>query len=126
MPLQYVQDWFVKDEEVFAYYKQLLHIVSAPAFHGGQWSLCEVLPEEDGSCRNILAWQWKQMNTGKLIVINYSHIRAQGRLPLKGVCGQEMTEEFSGEKKTLTDTLKAQGLPLDLRPYESKIFTFQL
>lgn len=126
MPLQYVQDWFTRDEEVLSYYKQLLRITSDPAFHGGQWSLCEVLPGEDGSNRNILAWQWKQMSTGKLIVINYSHVPAQGRLPLKGVRGPEMTEEFSGSKITLTERLQAQGLPLDLRPYESKIFTFQL
>ena len=126
MPLQYVEDWFSKDEEVFSYYQKLLHIVSAPAFHGGQWSLCEVNPTEDGSNRNILAWQWKQMNTGKLIVINYSPFEAQGRLPLKGIVGQDIFEELDGKKIVLNDELKSQGLPLRLRPFESKIFTFEL
>jgi len=126
MPIQYVQDWFGKDEEVFAYYQKLLRIVSAPAFHGGQWSLRDVQPEGDGSCSNILSWQWKQMNTGKLIVINYSANTSRCRLPLKGVVGNEGTEEFSGEKVALTPEIKSQGIALELKPFESKIFTFQI
>ena len=126
MPLQYVQDWFAKDDEVFAYYQKLLNIASAPAFHGGQWSLRDVQPEGDGSCCNILAWQWKQMNTGKVIVINYSEAPSKCRLSLKGVRGGEFAEEFSGSKKALTDDIKTQGLVLELKPFESKIFTFQI
>lgn len=126
MPIQYVQDWFEKDEEVFAYYRKLLHIASAPAFHGGQWSLYNVGAQEDDSCQNILSWQWKQMNTGKLIVINYSDTPAKCRLPLKGVKGDAVTEEFSGSKIAITDDARAQGMVLELKPYESKIFTFQI
>ncbi len=126
MPIQYVQDWFAKDEEVFAYYQKLLSIVSSPAFHGGQWSLRDVQPEGDGSCCNILSWQWKQMKTGKVIVINYSDAPAKCRMSLKGVCGGEVTEEFSGNKIALSDEVKAQGVVLELKPFESKIFTFQV
>lgn len=126
MPIQYIQDWFEKDEAVFAYYQKLLGIVSAPAFHGGQWSLCNVAADGDDSCRNILSWQWKQMNTGKLTIINYSDTPAKCRLALKGVGGTEMTEEFSGAKLAITDDDRAQGMPLELKPYESKIFTFRI
>lgn len=126
MPIQYIQDWFEKDEDVFAYYRKLLNIASAPAFHGGQWNLCDVRPEGDGSCGNILSWQWKQMNTGKFIVINYSNAPAKCRIPLKGVGGSTVTEEFSGAKVMITDEARAQGLMLELKPYESKIFTFQI
>ena len=126
MPIQYIQDWFAKDEKVFAYYQKLLHIASAPAFHGGQWNLREVAANGDGSCGNLLSWQWKQMNTCKVIVINYSDAPAKCRLPLKGVCGSEFTEEFSGEKLAITDDDRAQGMPLELKPYESKIFTFRI
>ena len=124
MPLQYIHDWFTKDESVFAYYQKLLSIVSAPAFHGGQWSLCDIRSAGDGSCGNILSWQWKQMNTGKVIVINYSDTPAQGILSLKGVGGQEIKEEFSNTKIAITEENKTQGLSLQLKPYESKIFTF--
>ena len=126
MPLQYTQDWFIKDEGVFAYYQKLLSIVSDPAFHGGQWSLWNVAPGSDGSCCNILSWQWKQMNTGKLIVINYSDAPAKCRLPLKNVCGNSVKEEFSGEELPITDEIKVQGVELTLNPYESKIFTFKI
>lgn len=126
MPLQYVHDWFAKDDEVFSYYRKLLGIVSAPAFHGGQWSLLDVKPDGDGSCGNILSWQWKQMSTGKWTIINYSDAPAKCRLPLKGVKGEIITEEFSGAKVMLTDDARAQGLSLEFKPYESKIFTFQL
>ncbi len=126
MPLQYVHDWFTKDDAVFAYYQKLLSIVSAPAFHGGQWSLRDVAPEGDDTFRNILSWQWKQMNTGKVIVINYSDALAKCRLPLKGVGGISVTEEFSGQKITLDDTVRAQGVVLTLKPFESKIFSFEL
>lgn len=126
MPIQYVQDWFTKDEEVFTYYSKLMSIVSAPAFHGGQWSLRDVNPETDVSSRNVLSWQWKQMNTGKLIVINYSDSPARCNLPLKGISGNTMTEEFSGQKIDLSGDVRVQGLKLELQPYESKIFTFRI
>ena len=66
------------------------------------------------------------MNTGKLIVINYSDTPAKCRLPLKGVRGATVTEEFSGNKIAITDDARAQGMVLELKPYESKIFTFQI
>ena len=75
---------------------------------------------------SILSWQWKQMNTGKFIIINYSDAPAKCRIPLKGVSGSTVTEEFSGAKIMITDEARAQGLLLELKPYESKIFTFQI
>ncbi len=126
MPIQYVQDWFEKDEGVFAYYQKLLNIASSPAFHGGQWSLFNVGSAGDDTARNILSWQWKQMNTGKLIVINYSDLPAKCRLPLKNVHGASVKEEFSGKEIAVTDEIKVQGVELVLQPYESKIFTFNI
>lgn len=126
MPIQYAKDSFKEDEAVHAYYRKLLEIASEPAFHGGQWSLRDIAPQENDSNRNILAWQWKQMNTGKMVVINYSGEPAKGRLSMKGISGENGTfvEEFSGEKITVTPEMISQGYELDLKPYESKIFTF--
>jgi len=126
LPIQYARDVFQEDEAVSHYYRKLLEIASDPAFHGGQWSLKDVAPLGDGSNRNILAWQWKQMNTGKVIVINYSDAPAKGRLFLKGACAGpgKLTEEFSGEHIDVTPETLSQGYTLDLKPYESKIFTF--
>lgn len=128
MPIQYINDTFTENAEVKAYYMRLLQIASAPAFHGGQWSLRDVTPAEMGnnSFRNILSWQWKQMNTGKMVVINYSNAPAKGRLHLKGVYGpnSQVTEEFTGEKVTVSPEMLSQGYIVDLKPYESKIFTY--
>lgn len=119
VPIQYTHDTFPVDEEVFAFYRKLLAITSAPAFHGGEWFLCNVDACGNFSNCNMLAWQWKQMQTGKLVVINYSPSPAQGTLYLKGVKG-EVTEEFSGRKMVLDNNI----LPLALNPYESQIFTY--
>lgn len=128
LPIQYARDVFREDEAVSHYYRKLLEIASDPAFHGGQWSLKDVAPLDDGSNRNILAWQWKQMNTGKVIVINYSDAPAKGRLFLKGACAGpgKLIEEFSGEHLDVTPEMLSQGYTLDLKPYESKIFTFSV
>lgn len=125
MPIQYVCDSFETNEEVRSHYHRLLKMASAPAFHGGQWSLKEVSPSGDDSFRSILSWQWKQMNTGKLIVINYSEHSAKGRLSVKGMQQQEgLVEEFSGERITISPQMQAEGYEIVLKPYESKIFTF--
>lgn len=128
MPIQYIKDDFEENKEVSAYYLKLLHISSDPAFHGGQWSLRDVAcaSMEDHSFRNILAWQWKQRNTGKMIVINYSNAPARGRLSMKGVYGpgSQITEELTGEKITVTPETLSEGYELNLKPYESKIFTY--
>ena len=128
MPIQYIKDDFEENKEVSAYYLKLLHISSDPAFHGGQWALRDVAcaSMEDHSFRNILAWQWKQRNTGKMIVINYSNAPARGRLSMKGVYGpgSQITEELTGEKITVTPETLSEGYELNLKPYESKIFTY--
>lgn len=128
MPIQYIKDDFKENKEVSDYYVKLLHIASDPAFHGGQWSLRDIAPAGmgDDSNRNILAWQWKQRNTGKMIVINYSSAPAKGRLSMKGVYGpgSHVVEELTGEKITVTPDMLSQGCELQLKPYESKIFTY--
>ena len=130
MPIQYIKDDFQTNKEVAAYYEKLLHIASDPAFHGGQWSLRDVAPAAmgDGSHRNILAWQWKQRNTGKMIVINYSNAPAKGRLSMKGVYGpgSQVKEELTGEQINVTPEMLSQGYELQLKPYESKIFTYNV
>lgn len=130
MPIQYIKDDFQENKEVSDYYLKLLHIASDPAFHGGQWSLRDVTPAAmgDDSHRNILAWQWKQRNTGKLIVINYSGAPAKGRLSMKGVYGpgSKITEELTGKTINVAPEMVSQGYELNLKPYESKIFTYSV
>lgn len=130
LPIQYVKDLFPVDKDVATHYARLLTIASAPEFHGGQWSLKETRPfaKEDFSYKNILAWQWKQRNTGKMVVINYCNQPSRCRLPMKSgeVPNGVVKEEFSKEQITVTPQMRTEGFVLDLKPYESKIFTFSL
>ncbi len=126
MPIQYINDDFVKDDEVEQFYWKILRIASDPAFHGGQWGLLETTPVYAGetTCHNILAWQWKQRHTGKLVYINYSDAPAQCRVHFKGNTDGKVREEMEGKEITLTPELATNGIELVLKPYESKIFTF--
>lgn len=130
MPIQYINDDFTEDSQVKEYYLKLLQIASDPAFHGGQWTLRDVAPCEMGneSYRNILTWQWKQMNTGKMVIINYSDAPAKGRLSMKGAYGEQaqVVEELTGQKLAVTPEVVSQGYLLDLKPYECRIFTYSV
>lgn len=125
LPIQYINDDFKTDPSVETYYTKLLHIASEPAFHGGQWILCKTDALEDDSFKNILSWTWRQMKTGKLVVINYSASPAKGRVSLKGST-TDLTEEMSGEKIAVSDQMRKNGYEVFLRPYEVKIFTYGL
>ena len=126
MPIQFTHDDFPQDKEVEDYYWHLLQVSSDPAFHGGQWSLKDIssIAMGDNSYKNILSWQWKQMNTCKLILINYGDTVAKGRVSLKGIQGDLLTEEITDTQKTVTSEEKIGGMEIELQPYESKIFTY--
>jgi len=128
VPIQYIRDDFPTDQEVESFYRKLLQIVSAPAFHGGQWSLKDVssVNIDDNTNRNVLSWQWKQMNICKMIIINYSDAPARCRVSLKGAQGDFLTEEIVSGSIPLTPEMKTGGYEIELKPYESKIFTYYI
>lgn len=129
VPIQYVKDFFKEDAPIRAYYEKLLKIASKPAFHGGQWSLTDANPcGGDGSNHNILCWTWKQMNTAATVIINYSDAPAKCLVKMKAAAGdgKQITEEFSGAHIDITPQVKDQGLEVDLKPFESKIFTYAI
>ena len=125
MPIQYINDDFKEDLSVGDYYRKLLHIASDAAFHGGQWVLCQAYGAGDDTHKNILSWTWRQMKTGKLIVINYSALPARGCVSVKGAAA-DLTEEMAGEKIAVTPEMRKNGYVVALRPYEVKIFTYGL
>ena len=125
VPIQYINDDFRTDGAVEAYYRKLLHITSDPAFHGGQWMLCKVDPSGDESSKNILSWSWKQLKTGKLIVINYSGAPAKGRVFVKNAA-TDLSEELSGGQIAVTDDMRRHGFEVALNPYEVKMFSYGL
>ncbi len=129
LPIQYVQDDFAEDTSIRNYYDKLLKIANQPTFHGGQWALFDVMPvsEEDETNRNILSWTWKQMNTVSMVLINYSDKPAKGRVKFKiNPASGNVREEFSEQEIPCTPEMSQQGLTIELKPFESKIFTYQM
>lgn len=130
VPIQYVRDAFAEDAQIRDYYAKLLTIASKPAFHGGQWSLTDVGPAgpEPDSCRNVLSWTWKQMNTASTVLINYSDKTAKCHFKIKAAPGENnfITEEFSGARYPVTSEVQQKGFGIELKPFESKIFTYAI
>ena len=119
------------DLEVQTFYQQLLCVVNDPVIHSGEWTLLTPVMAWDGndSFQNILAWQWQHNETTKIIVINFSDQLCQCRLFLPIA--------FKGKDIKLEDNLtgikysrrvydiKENGLYVELKPYQSHIFTYQ-
>ena len=129
LPIQYVKDDFKEDPAIRDYYDKLLKIASKPAFHGGQWTLTDVqaASEQDSSFRNILAWTWKQMNTASTVIINYSAEPSKCYIKFKlAIPGQKVVEEFTGKQMELTEDMARGGFTIELKPFESRVYTYQM
>lgn len=65
--------------EIAGFYKKLLKFSNNAVIHNGDWMLLEPQAawEANGSYQGILAWFWRMGEKRKLIVVNYSTIRAQ-------------------------------------------------
>jgi glycosidase len=121
------------NEDLKAFYDDLLKVLRRSEVRDGQWRLVECAPAWEGnpSADAFIAWIW----TGKggdrlLVVVNYSSHDAQCyvRLPF---------DELRGRTWTLTDLLgpntydregselALRGLYLDVRPWTHHVFTFR-
>ncbi len=130
VPIQYIRETFEEDGQIRAYYEKLLQIASKPAFHGGQWSLTPVGPvaEEDDSHRNVLCWTWRQMNEASTVLINYSDKPVRCHVKLKAASGEGkyLLEDFSGVEVLFSEQMQQQGFGVELKPFESKVFSYDI
>ena len=112
----------VVDEKLNLFYRRLLEDIRSPAFRTGDWCLCETSGWPDNpSFQHLLAWCWRQEGERRLIVINFSDVRSQGRVRLPwrdlGVEVWHLRDLFSGsvyerDGKEMIDP----GLFVDLEP----------
>jgi hypothetical protein len=117
-----------EDLEIKKFYEKLLKIADHPAFHGGEWELCEIFPinDTDRSFTNIIAYKWTQMRTIKLIVINYSNESSSSKINIqfkpKGdvvTLYEEFSERFfSYNINEIFDGIKVENM----LPYSFYIF----
>ena len=116
--------------EIKDFYNTLLLISSKEIFKLGRWHLLEPLPSWEGNeaFKNILAWQWIYKNEKRVIVVNYSSSIATCllKLDVRGYQEELLIDDLLNDK---TYTRSAEevfntGLYIELKPYQSHIFSF--
>ncbi len=119
-----------ESSEIKNFYKTLLSITSQEIFKRGQWKLLEPLPSWDGNetFKNILAWQWVYNSQKRVVVVNYSTSLAACRLKLDVKGYQEelfIIDLLNDQSYTRSaEEVFQLGLYIDLKPYQSHIFSF--
>ena len=116
------------DQELAAWYGNLLHQVAEHAVRTGAWQLlvADGWPDNQ-SCRNLVAWSWAHEPAdadgmrGHVIVVNLSESPAQAQIPLPWpeLAGHEwqLQDLLSGEVFTRDGAhLDNPGLYVDLAP----------
>ena len=113
-------------------YRRLLRYIKDPTTHDGEWTLLETRPawEKNETHRAILVWLWGYGQDWKLVVVNYSIIRAQASVRLPEFLGRKYFIQF---RDVLTDKLcdrtgeelSKKGLYVDLQPWQAHLFDFK-
>jgi len=110
------------DKELQDFYTKLIRAIHSPAFHEGEWTLCERTGWPDNtSFENIVAWNWSGGRDRYLIVVNLSDAAAQAqiRVPWIDLKGRQacLTDVLSGTTyERHGDEVISSGLYVDLQP----------
>lgn len=120
-----------EDADLRAFYSRLLQAQKAHGGLQGEWALCDATGWPDNpSARNLLAWSWRNGHVRSLVIVNYADSASQGRVHLT------WDDLASGQWK-LTDLLhsvsydrnggelQAQGLFVDLKPWDFHYLAFE-
>ncbi len=119
------------DEDLGEFYRRLLRAVGEEVFKSGEWRLCECGGWPDNiSYRNLVAWCWSLGADCRLVVVNLSAARSQGRIRMTGVSVPDRGIEF--EDLFLFATCRRDGreilesgLFVDLPPWGHHFFRFR-
>ncbi len=117
------------DEELRAFYENLLGVLREPAVREGQWRLHECVPAWEGNASwdAFIAFGWQMAGARLLICVNCSPHQGQCyvRLPLAGWEGRSILfKDLMGPARydrTVAD-VSSRGLYLDLPPWGSHVF----
>jgi hypothetical protein len=120
------------DPVTVAMYRRLLHYIKSPVTHDGEWMFLETRPawEKNETHRAILVWLWGCGQDWKMVVVNYSMIRAQASVRLPEFLSRKYFFQF---RDALTDKvydrtgeeLFQKGLYVDLQPWQAHLFDFK-
>jgi hypothetical protein len=117
--------------QVETFYRMLLDEVRHPVYHDGEWRLRECTPAWDlnASNRGLIAYTWRQGDERRLVVVNYSAMSAQSRVPLPdfGLAKQKWTLHDAMhlvDYERDGDEMSDAGLYIDLLPWQAHMFRF--
>ena len=69
------------DDELRAFYQNLVEVVRAVDLRNGVWQLCQQGGwSDDQSCHNLISWCWQVAGRKYLVVLNLSDWRSQGQI----------------------------------------------
>ena len=118
------------DQDLQAFYKNLLRVIRRPVFQEGEWRLCERSGWLDNrSYLNLIAWCWRREGDRTLVIVNLSGSSAQARVQLSW-------SELAGRKWRLFDEftrevyerdggeMQSPGMFIDLPPWGVHFFRF--
>jgi len=118
------------DEELQAFYQELLRITRDPVFKSGQWELLCPTSAGDETHRSVVTYAWRSSGRLKVITVNFSGDWAQARIPLRlksksGNC--RLRDELTGEVYDRdSGELGNPGLHVLLNGFQSHIFDIRL
>jgi hypothetical protein len=65
-----------------ALFEKILTLTKQDVFHEGVWNVLSIAPEGDSTSANLVAYEWRSEKRWKVVVVNLSAVRSQGRIPI--------------------------------------------
>lgn len=133
LPVQLGREPFEKeDDRIKSYYYKLLRITTDLTFRKGEWIMLDPLPAatSDFSFENILVWQWKYENHLIVVAINYSGSTSRCRVKFETPKDKmilnlnDILNSVSYERSV--EEINERGLYIELKPYNSHIFSINI
>jgi hypothetical protein len=116
------------DQDLAAFYKNLLQETGRDLFRNGDWCLCERSGWPDNqSCRNILVWCWAKDGERALILVNFSDMTSQAliRVPWDEVRDKmwRLDDKFTADTFERSGfDMRDAGLFVELEPWQCHLF----
>ena len=111
------------DKDLQDFYRRLIAGINNPAFHQGDWRLCERTGWPDNSTfQNVVAWAWRLYDDRWLVVVNLSDSACQAHVKLGwddiGSGQWLLTDLLSGVSYDRAgNEMSSEGLYVDLSPW---------
>jgi hypothetical protein len=119
------------DTAIQAFYKNLLQLTRADTFHSGAWRQLNPEAQGDDSAGALIAYDWQDEKSWKLVVVNLSGGSAQARIRLGDRIATGRQYVFSDVLNNNryvrdADEIRNLGLYVRLEPFEADIFDITL